>query len=98
MDVYQQLDTQVATKNLGTEWLSSGAYYRLATSTYGNVVFGNPQVQTIRSYGQRTPHALIATPQQNPNVWIVGWEDQNAGGNRTFNDSVILIKKVPPSP
>jgi type IV pilus assembly protein PilY1 len=98
MDVFQQLGSEVATKELRSGWLSPTAYQRLSTSAYGGVVFNYTQVQTVRSYNQRTPHALIAAPANNGNVWIVGWEDQNAGGNRTFNDSVILINKLPPSP
>nr|WP_246357507.1 DUF4114 domain-containing protein [Pyxidicoccus fallax] len=98
MDVYQQTNSSVTTKSLSSSWLPAEAYARLSTSTYGNVVFGPSQYQTVWSHGQRTPHALIASPQDNWNVWVVGWEDITSGGNRSYNDAVILINKLPPAP
>ena len=97
LDVYQPLNTLVATKTLATDWLPSVAYSRLATPTYGNVVFSASQSQSIVAHGQRTPHTLVAAPTGNSNVWVLGWEDINSGGNRSYDDITVLINKLPPS-
>ncbi|MBZ4415266.1 pilus assembly protein PilY [Myxococcus sp. RHSTA-1-4] len=88
-------DTElVAEKTLQSGWLDFGAYTRLGSDTYGNVTFPADQpIQQVRSYGYRAAHTLVGAPYNNPNVWILGWEDQNSGGNRTYNDIVILINK-----
>lgn len=98
LDLYQRTSSVVTTKALSSAWLPAEAYSRLATSTYGNVVFGSTQSQTLQAYGQRTPHALVAVPASNPNAWVIGWEDINSGGNRSYDDAVMLINKLPPSP
>lgn len=84
----------VVEKTLQNGWLGGGAYTRLASDTYGNVTFPSDQPdQQVRSYSYRAAHTLVGAPYNNPRVWILGWEDQNSGGNRTYNDIVILINK-----
>ncbi|MFP2928029.1 pilus assembly protein PilY [Pyxidicoccus sp. 3LG] len=93
MDLHQTSDPVVTTKNLRNNWLSAGAYARLETPTYGRVFFEQDQPKQVRSYGQRAAHTIVGAPNNNPRVWILGWEDQNSGGNRTYDDIVILINK-----
>lgn len=93
MDLHQTGGTIVATKELQSGWLNNGAYARLQSDTYGRVFFQNPQNKNVISYGQRAAHTIVGAPANNPRVWILGWEDQNSGGNRTYNDIVILINK-----
>ncbi|MFP2903558.1 hypothetical protein ACLESD_00475 [Pyxidicoccus sp. 3LFB2] len=98
MDVYQQLNSVVTTKSLASNWLPGVAYSRLATAPYGQLAFSSTQSHTVQAVGQRTPHAIVAAPTSNPNAWVVGWEDITSGGNRSYDDAVILINKLPPSP
>ncbi|MFY2564357.1 pilus assembly protein PilY [Corallococcus terminator] len=93
LDLHQTDGNVVTTKELQNEWLEAGAYTRLRTATYGDVRFNRPQTQTVYSYFQRAAHTLVGAPVDNPRVWILGWEDQNSGGNRTYDDTVILINK-----
>ncbi|RJS17330.1 pilus assembly protein PilY [Corallococcus sp. H22C18031201] len=96
MDLHQSLNTTtVTTKTLGSGWLSSTAYNRLKQDggAYGGITFPAGQTQNVMSYNRRAAHTLVGAPRNNPLVWILGWEDQNAGGNRTYNDIVILINK-----
>ncbi|NVJ05882.1 pilus assembly protein PilY [Myxococcus sp. AM001] len=94
MDLHQSLNPLVVDrKNLST-WLGGDAYARLRTDpAYGGVVFPNNQTQDVRSVNRRAAHTIVGAPRDNPLVWILGWEDQNAGGDRTYSDIVILINK-----
>ncbi|HZI13285.1 MAG TPA: pilus assembly protein PilY [Myxococcus sp.] len=93
LDLHQGANNTVITKNLRNGWLTNGAYNRLNTTTYGNVFFPSDQMKTVYAYGHRAAHTIVGAPSNNPHVWILGWEDQNSGGNRTYNDTVILINK-----
>jgi len=93
MDLHQVASSSiVTTKNLGTSWLNSSSYARLNTPTYGNVVL--PSVnRDVPAYGRRAAHTIVGAPPADPTKWILGWEDQTAGGDRTYGDIVILINK-----
>lgn len=93
LDLHQTAGNVVTTKELKGGWLDSVAYTRLRTAAYGDVRFNSAQTQTVYSYFQRAAHTLVGAPVDNPRVWILGWEDQNSGGNRTYDDTVILINK-----
>ncbi|NMO16053.1 pilus assembly protein PilY [Pyxidicoccus fallax] len=93
LDLHQTAGEDVVTKNLRTNWLDQGAYDRLQMPEYGRVFFEPTQNKTVRAINQRAAHTIVGAPANNPNVWILGWEDQNSGGNRTYNDIVILINK-----
>ena len=93
LDLHQTAGNNVTTKNLRTGWLKDDAYQRLQTDLYGRVIFKQDQPKTVYAYGQRAAHTIVGAPEDNPRVWILGWEDQNSGGNRTYNDIVILINK-----
>ncbi|ATB45459.1 pilus assembly protein PilY [Corallococcus macrosporus] len=95
LDLHQSTDPLVVDrKNLRSEWLDGRAYGRLENDpAYGGVVFPNDQTQNVHSVNRRAAHTLVGAPRDNPLVWILGWEDQNAGGDRTYSDIVILINK-----
>jgi type IV pilus assembly protein PilY1 len=95
LDLHQTAGNVVVEKNLrsGAGWLDNGAFARLETPEYGRVLFDQDQMKTVYAYSQRSAHTLVGAPPNNPRVWILGWEDQNSGGNRTYNDIVILINK-----
>jgi hypothetical protein len=94
LDLHQTQGDLVTSKELRSEWMSGVGYHRLSTNLYGNIQFPQPWWVDIRARNQRAPHALVVAPQARPDLWLMGWEDQNAGGNRTYNDSVILIRKL----
>ncbi|MCP3144155.1 pilus assembly protein [Pyxidicoccus xibeiensis] len=83
----------VVTKNLRTNWLGYDAYDRLDNPEYGRVFFEQDQMKDVYAYNQRAAHTIVGAPIGNERVWILGWEDQNSGGDRTYNDIVILINK-----
>ncbi|QSQ20229.1 pilus assembly protein PilY [Pyxidicoccus parkwayensis] len=93
MDVHQSTSSLVTTKNLRSGWLGPLGYARLATGTYGNITFPSTQNQNVNSYNRRAAHTLVGAPTNNPLVWLLGWEDQVAGGDRTYADIVVLINK-----
>ncbi|AKQ69036.1 Type IV fimbrial biogenesis protein PilY1 [Myxococcus hansupus] len=95
MDLHQSLSPLVVDrKNLANNWLGGDAYVRLLTDpAYGRVTFPANQTQDVRAVNRRAAHTLVGAPRDNPLVWILGWEDQNAGGDRTYSDIVILINK-----
>jgi type IV pilus assembly protein PilY1 len=95
LDLHQSTETLVVDMPLprGGGWLSDGAYNRLESALYGGITFPSGQRQQVVSYNRRAAHTLVGAPRNNPLVWLLGWEDQNAGGNRTYDDIVILINK-----
>ncbi|WP_426757106.1 pilus assembly protein PilY [Myxococcus sp. Y35] len=95
LDLHQSTDPLVVDgKNLRYDWLGGLAYNRLENDpAYGRVIFPGDQTQDVHSINRRAAHTLVGAPRDNPLVWILGWEDQNAGGDRTYSDIVILINK-----
>lgn len=45
------------------------------------------------TYGQRFDHAIAATPQEDPNQWVLAWEDLNGGGDMDYNDILFRIRR-----
>ncbi|MFP2908799.1 pilus assembly protein PilY [Pyxidicoccus sp. 3LFB2] len=94
LDLHQGDDPMVLHDLDLTDWLGGDAYIRLANDpAYGGILFSAGQTQDVPSINRRAAHTVVGAPANNPLVWILGWEDQNAGGDRTYNDIVILINK-----
>ncbi|MCY1016834.1 pilus assembly protein PilY [Pyxidicoccus sp. MSG2] len=95
MDLHQSTDPLVVDDmNLRDSWLGDLGYDRLRTDpAYGGLTFPAGQTQDVKSYNRRAAHTLVGAPSNNPLVWLLGWEDQVGGGNRTYNDIVVLINK-----
>lgn len=95
LDLHQSANTTVVNNmNLRSGWLGGNAIWRLQNDpAYGGISFPADQTQSVYSYNRRAAHTLVGAPRNNPLVWLLGWEDQNAGGNRTYNDIVVLINK-----
>ncbi|MCE9670017.1 hypothetical protein LY474_19650 [Myxococcus stipitatus] len=96
LDLHQLPDERLATKNLGTEWLSAAGYRRLGSAAYGGIVV-EQTVQEVRSQGERSPHVILRSPRSRPDVVLLGFEDSSAGGDRSFNDAVFLIEGLGPA-
>ncbi|WP_163990439.1 pilus assembly protein PilY [Pyxidicoccus caerfyrddinensis] len=95
MDLHQSTTSAVVTKTLRSPgWLGPLGYGRLQTDpAYGGITFPVGQTQTVNSYNRRAAHTLVGAPTNNPLVWLLGWEDQVGGGDRTYADIVALINK-----
>ncbi|MCP3162027.1 hypothetical protein [Myxococcus qinghaiensis] len=94
LDLNQLSSDVLASPSPRSGWLESLAYTRLRTSEYGNVQITETDPLVARSHQQRTPHVLMLAPMEAPDTWVMGWEDMNSGGNRTFNDAVFLVRGV----
>lgn len=98
LDLNQLSSDVLASRSPRMDWLGGTAYARLASSQYGNVQITETDPLVARSHQQRTPHVLMLAPTEAPNTWVMGWEDMNAGGNRTFHDMVFLVRGVGTQP
>ncbi len=85
-----------------TQWIDSNGVANLQTANYNNVQLAsssspdvvNVTLNTTSAANQlKAPHFIVATLKNDPLRWIVGVEDQNASGDRTFNDVTFLINK-----
>lgn len=95
LDLNQLSGDVLASIEPRAEWLSFSAYARLQTPPYGDVrIPSGTDPLVARSHQQRTPHVLMLAPTTAPSTWIMGWEDINSGGNRTFDDMVFLVQGV----
>jgi type IV pilus assembly protein PilY1 len=75
-------------------WLDATTVARLNTASYNNLSM--PQEATVvpRPTNGRMPHVIVGAPSSDPYRWIFGFEDLTGGGDRDFNDVVVLINKI----
>ncbi|BCR03311.1 hypothetical protein DESUT3_03800 [Desulfuromonas versatilis] len=71
-------------------WLDANAISRLnlnfglnLSGTYSHSVTANA----------RFDHVIVGAPDNDPNQWILGWEDIPGGGDMDFNDTSFLIER-----
>jgi type IV pilus assembly protein PilY1 len=85
-----------------TEWIDASGVAKLQTSTYNNVKLASSSSPDVIDVALNTasaanelkaPHFIVASLKDDPLRWIIGVEDQNASGDRTFNDVTFLINK-----
>ncbi len=75
-------------------WLDSGAINRLNTAAYNNLVLPREASVVPRPTNNKTPHVMVGAPSTDPYRWIFGFEDLTGGGDRDFNDVVVMINKI----
>lgn len=75
-------------------WLESATVNRLNTAVYNNLVMPNEAAVVPRPSNNRMPHVLVGAPSTDPYRWIFGFEDLSGGGDRDFNDVVVMINKI----
>ncbi|MGV3619997.1 MAG: DUF4114 domain-containing protein, partial [Archangium sp.] len=75
-------------------WLDTGALTRLSTSAYNNLVLPLEAAVVTRPTNNKMPHVLVGAPSTDPYRWIFGFEDLSGGGDRDFNDVVVMINKI----
>jgi hypothetical protein len=43
--------------------------------------------------GEKFEHVIVGAPENDPNQWIIGWEDLSGGGDTDHNDVVFRIER-----
>ncbi len=71
-------------------WLSQSAITRMANE-FGVVLSGEYVLPITR--GAKYSHVIVGAPPDNPNKWILGWEDLIGGGDADHNDMVFMIER-----
>ncbi|QSQ15609.1 Ig-like domain repeat protein [Myxococcus landrumensis] len=94
LDLYQLPGNVVASVNPSQTWLQDGAYMRLGMLEMGQVSITETDPLEAVSLGQKTPHMLILNPNSSTDSWVMGWEDLNSGGTRSFNNTVFILHGV----
>lgn len=78
--------------NMEQNWLASPVYNRL--DQYFHVNLEGDYDQVIVKDGQKPmPHVIVGAPANDPNQWILGWEDLRGGGDVDYNDMVFRIER-----
>lgn len=70
--------------------LDQGARDRLNNS-FGLTLSGTRTHTVTRN--TRFPHVIAAAPDQDPNQWILSWEDVFGGGDMDYNDTTFRIER-----
>ncbi|WP_375756312.1 DUF4114 domain-containing protein [Corallococcus exercitus] len=73
-------------------WLDSEVRDRLTTPAYGGVSLPLEAASVPAPGNGNMPHALLVAPSTQPSPWMLGFEDLNGGGDRDFNDFVVLFQ------
>ncbi|MFT3709133.1 MAG: DUF4114 domain-containing protein [Archangium sp.] len=75
-------------------WLDSTTVLRLNTAAYNNLSMPSEASVVARPTNDRMPHVMVGAPSTDPYRWIFGFEDLTGGGDRDFNDVVVMINKT----
>lgn len=76
--------------NVDQGWLAGPALTRL--DTYFGVGLSGTYNLRITN-GQKYGHVIVGAPADDPNQWILGWEDLMGGGDADHNDMVFRIQR-----
>ena len=71
-------------------WLVKSAISRMA-SNFGVNLSGEYKLPI--TIGAKYSHVIVGAPPDNPNKWILGWEDLIGGGDADHNDMVFQIER-----
>ncbi len=77
-------------QSVSTGWLASPAISRM--STYFGVTLSGTYVLQITK-GQKYDHVIVGAPPDDPDQWILGWEDLMGAGDADHNDMVFRIER-----
>jgi len=73
-------------------WLSSSAVDRL--DDWFNVTLNTTDIYELEIQDDAVyPHVVVGAPADDPNQWILGYEDLMGGGDADFNDMVFRIER-----
>lgn len=71
-------------------WLTQTAINRMS-STFGITLSGTYNLPI--TVGQKYAHVIVGAPSDDPNQWILGWEDLMGAGDADHNDMVFRIDR-----
>ncbi|MBN8470007.1 DUF4114 domain-containing protein [Corallococcus exiguus] len=73
-------------------WMDEYSLERIALPQYGSITLPREGATVPVSGNGSMPHVLLTAPSTMPSQWMLGFEDLPGGGDRDFNDLVILIQ------
>lgn len=73
-------------------WLEPNTLSRLSSPVFNLPLPSQPAV-VFRPTNGRMPHAAFGMPSTDPTRWVMGFEDENGGGDRDFNDVVFVVSR-----
>lgn len=71
-------------------WLTQPVISRLS-SVFGVTLSGSYNLPIV--YGDKFSHVIVGAPEDDPDQWILGWEDLAGGGDADHNDMVFRIER-----
>lgn len=71
-------------------WLAQTAINRL-NSIFGLTLSGDYYLPVTQ--GQKFAHVIVGAPDNDPNQWILGWEELMGGGDADHNDMVSKVER-----
>lgn len=77
---------------LDSGWMDPAAIARLAT-IFGVAISTSDTYQMTINRNQKFPHVIVGAPANDPDQWILGWEDLVGGGDTDENDLVFKINR-----
>jgi|GEM_PF-725231 len=75
-----------------SNWMKSTALTRVGDIFGLNFDYDDAATLTINQ-GQRFGHVIVGAPADNPNAWVLGWEDLVGAGDTDHNDMIFLIER-----
>lgn len=73
-------------------WLDEVAIKNLS-DWYGIELEETDTYNQCLSYGTNYEHVIVGAPADDPNQWILGWEDLTGAGDADYNDMVFKIER-----
>lgn len=71
-------------------WLTLSAITRM-NSVFGVSLSGSYNLPL--TYDQKYAHVIVGAPDNDPDQWILGWEDLDGGGDVDHNDMVFKVNR-----
>jgi type IV pilus assembly protein PilY1 len=77
---------------LNSYWMPSVAYAR--TRGLFDIQFAEDDVAVLGiKHNKPFSHVVVGAPDNNPNQWVLGWEDREGGGDTDHNDLIFQIER-----
>ncbi len=91
-DKTYQLDVAIPSESCSIDqgWLADPALSRM--DTYFGVTLSGTYDLRI-THGQKYSHVIVGAPADDPDQWILGWEDLMGAGDADHNDMVFRIER-----
>ncbi|GBC59309.1 hypothetical protein DENIS_0246 [Desulfonema ishimotonii] len=73
-------------------WLAEPAFTRM-NGYFSIQLSGKEDLILQKKNTVKMPHVIVGAPDNDPNQWILGWEDLSGGGDMDYNDMVFRIER-----